>query len=41
MNNPWDIIQLLERDNSRLYKEDTLDDFFNTEGLVKWLRIEC
>ena len=37
MNNPWDIIQLLERDNSRLYKEDTLDDFFNTEGLVKGL----
>ena len=34
---PWKIIQLLERDNSRLYKEDTLDDFFNTEGLVKGL----
>jgi len=34
---PWKIIQLLERDNSRLYKEDMLSQYIDDEGLVKGL----
>jgi DNA ligase-1 len=34
---PWKIIQLLERDNSRLYKEDVLSQYIDDEGLVKGL----
>jgi DNA ligase-1 len=34
---PWKLIQLLERDNSRLYKEDLLSQYINDEGLVKGL----
>lgn len=37
MNQPWDVIQLLERDNSRLYKEDVLSQYIDDEGLVKGL----
>ena len=33
----WEIIQLLERDNSRLYKEDVLSHYIDDEGLVKGL----
>jgi DNA ligase-1 len=34
---PWKLIQLLERDNSRLYKEDMLSQYIDDEGLVKGL----
>jgi len=34
---PWKLIQLLERDNSRLYKEDLLSQYIDDEGLVKGL----
>lgn len=37
MNQPWEVIQLLERDNSRLYKEDVLSQYIDDEGLVKGL----
>ena len=36
---PWKLIQLLERDNSRLYKEDMLSQYIDDEGLVKGLFI--
>ncbi len=35
---PWELIQLLERDNSRIYKEDLLGLHINDEGLIQGLQ---
>lgn len=38
MIKPWELILLLERDNSRLYKEDMLSQYIDDEELVKGLQ---
>ena len=38
MIRPWELILLLERDNSRLYKEDMLSQYIDDEELVKGLQ---
>lgn len=37
MSNPWDIIKVLESDNSRLFKEDVISQHINNEEFIKGL----